>query len=225
MYAMRRVAFSAVSLLISPLIPSAAQDGPTPSRSGRRLLLEAAREIALARSAAPPAVSDSATVYVLTDTGYVATIPGTNGVACYVSRSWPGSLEPHCYDVEGAGTIMRIQMRKTELLHRGVSEAEAERQIGADLAAGRLRLPRRPAMSYMMSGAQVLISDQGRPAGRWKPHIMIYFPFLTQADLGLGGTDQRAAQVANPGTATSSILVVVREFIDPAPVSSGGPTP
>ena len=57
-----------------------------------------AKEIALARSAAPAEVSRDATVYVLTDTGYAVAVPGSNGNACLVDRSWPDSLEPQCFD-------------------------------------------------------------------------------------------------------------------------------
>jgi hypothetical protein len=206
-------------LLLTGPMAAAHSQSAAPSRTGPRPLLDRAQEIALARSAAPAHVSDSAAVYVLADSAYVEAVPGSNGVACYVSRSWPGSLEPHCFDQEGATTVMRIQMRRTELLHRGVSDGEADRRIGADLAAGRLRLPRRPAMSYMMSAAQVLVNDAGRATGRWQPHLMIYYPYLSQADLGLGSPDPKTAMVAGPGTATSSILVVMREFIEPVSVA------
>jgi hypothetical protein len=188
---------------------------PGASRTGRRPLLPRAEEIALARSAAPPAVSDSATVHVLADSGYVVAERGTNGVECYVSRSWPDALEPHCFDAEGAATIMRIEMHQVELLHGGMSVVDADRQIGADLAAGRFRLPRRPALSWMMSGGQVLINDEGRRAGRWQPHLMIYYPFLGAAELGLTTPNPTVAMLAGGGAATSSIIVVVREFVQP----------
>lgn len=190
-------------LLLGP-VAGATSQGASPSRTGPRPLVDRAREIALARSAAPAHVSDSAAVYVLKDSAYVEAARGSSGVECYVSRSWPGSLEPHCFDQEGAATIMRIQMRRTELLHGGMSDERADRRIGADLAAGRLRLPRRPAMSYMMSAAQVLVNDAGRPTGRWQPHLMIYYPYFTQADLGLGSPDPRTAMVAGAGAATSA---------------------
>ena len=34
-----------------------------------------------------------------------------------------------------------------------------------------------------MSREQVLYSDEGRNVGRWHPHLMIYYPHLTSADL------------------------------------------
>ena len=161
---------------------------------GPRTLLPRAEEIALARSAAPAAVSDSATIYVLGQLEYEEAVRGTNGNACYVSRDWLESLEPHCFDAEGAATVMAMAMHRVARLHQGQSIAEADREIADGLASGRFRLPRRPAMSYMMSAAQRLVSDDGRAVGRWQPHLMIYYPYLTSADVGLGGTSDTAGR-------------------------------
>jgi hypothetical protein len=185
-------------------------------------MLPRQQEIALARSAAPRAVTDSATVYVLTDSGYVVAVAGSGGVACYVSRSWPESVEPHCFDAEGAATILPMEMRRVELMHRGKTAAEADREIADGLASGRFRLPRRPAMSYMMSGGQVLYNDEGRRVGRWHPHLMIYYPFLTGSDIGLAGDDLNTAVLVDPGKPTSNMMIVVRQFVEPA-ASGVGP--
>jgi hypothetical protein len=45
-------------------------------------------EIALARSAAPASISDSAEVMVLGPQGYTTAVKGTNGFLCVVERSW-----------------------------------------------------------------------------------------------------------------------------------------
>ena len=199
-----------------------AAQGAGSGQSGRRPLLPRDREIALARSAAPPSVSDSATIYVLGDTAWEIAVHGTNGVVCHVNRSWPSSLEPHCYDAEAAASILPMELRRTELLHQGRSLAEANRDIAEGLASGRFRLPRRLAMSYMMSAGQQLISDEGQAAGKWKPHVMIFFPYLTAKELGLGANqDLRAGILVDPGKPTANVMVVVTEFIEPRP--SGTP--
>jgi hypothetical protein len=187
-------------------------------QAGPRRLLSRADEIALARSAAPRYVSRGATVWLLTDSGYVVAERGTKGVACYVSRSWIESVEPHCFDEEGARSIMPIEMRRVELRHQGVSRADEEREIAAGLASGRFRLPRRPVLSWMLSGGQRLISDEGKPVGRWRPHLMIYYPYLTAAELGLDSTsDLKNAVLVDGGTATSNLMIVTSEFVQPEP--------
>jgi hypothetical protein len=198
-------------------------DNRHPGRTGRRSLLDRAFEVSLARSAAPSHVADSATVWVFTDTGYTVAGRGTNGVECYVSRGWPEALEPHCFDAEGASTILPMELRRVELLHRGKMPDVVEREIAEGLASGRYRLPRRPAMSYMMSAGQVLYSDDGHRVGRWQPHIMIYYPFLNAKDVGLAHSDGKSAMVTGNGSATSTITVIVRDFVEPRGIARGTP--
>ena len=192
-----------------------AQEPARAARSGRRALLPRAEEIVLARSAAPASVSDSATVYVLADTGFVVAVRGSNGAACFVDRSWSLALEPHCFDAEGAATIMLMHMRHLELVQRGVSYEDAERQLATELSSGRFRLPRRPAMSYMMSAEQLLYDDEGKRVGNWQPHLMIYYPFLRNADIGASAPDISAAAVDNEGQPDASMVIVVKKFVQP----------
>ena len=65
--------------------PAAAQ-GKYPPLSDYLMPLEA--EIALARSAAPPVVSDGATVKVLTASGFEVARQGDNGAVCLVMRGF-----------------------------------------------------------------------------------------------------------------------------------------
>ena len=179
-------------------------------------LLPEAEEIALARSAAPDAVSADATVLVLRRGGYVVAREGGNGVTCYVSRTWPESLEPHCFDAEGAATILQMALERARLREQGNTREEIERAIADGIAAGELRLPRRPAMSYMMSAGQVLFNDTGQRVGRWHPHLMIYVPYVTADELGLGEEPSAdAAIVVDGGKPNANIMIVVREFVEP----------
>jgi hypothetical protein len=155
---------------------------------------------------------------VLTESGFEIAEPGRNGVTCVVNRSQPRSLEPHCFDAEGSATVLPIELRRTELLREGKSAGEIDREIGQGLVSGKYRLPRRPAMSYMMSSGQVLYDDDGRLVGKWQPHLMVFYPNLTRDDLGLGGTPSpKAAIVVDEGLPLSNIMVVVKDFVDPAP--------
>lgn len=66
-------------------------------------------EIALARSAAPAAISDKAEVLVLGPHGYETAVKGSNEFTCLVGRSWmndfdasdfwdPRDLTPNCWN-------------------------------------------------------------------------------------------------------------------------------
>ena len=212
-----RFAIAFVVLLSAHASSAFCQSARTPvdlSRSGRRALLPRDSEVALARSSAPASVSAHATVMIFTDSGFVTADRGTNGVVCVVNRSWPASLEPHCFDEEAAATILPMELHRTMLYHRGRSSAEVEREIAAGLASGRFRLPTRPAMSYMMSAGQQLIGDDGAPAGHWRPHIMVYYPFLTNGKMGLAHTpDMTVGMVTDESEPTSSLMIIVPQFV------------
>jgi hypothetical protein len=187
------------------------------ARAGARPTLPVAEEIALARSAAPLSVSADARVMVLGDTGYVVAVEGSSGVTCVVNRSWDRSVEPHCYDAEGAATVMRIELRRNFLRQMGTSETAIAAEIAEGLSRGIYRLPSRPALTYMMSAQQVLYDDSGKYVGRWRPHIMIYFPNLTNAGVGLpSAPDMRVGMVSGEGTSESSLVIVMPAFVGPA---------
>ena len=112
---------------------------------------------------------------------------------------------------------MPIHMHEVLLLHRGATPADADREIGALITAGTLRLPRKPSMSYMMSGGQQLINDDGQAVGRWQPHIMIYYPWLESAQLGMEAPDPKAGMITGSGTATSSLMIVMPDFVPVSP--------
>jgi hypothetical protein len=214
---MRWTALVVSAITVGVAMPVSAQDGP--EITGPRKLMPRAEEIVLAKSAAPADVSGAATVLVLEANGYVVAEKGSNGVTCYVSRSQPESLEPHCFDEEGSQTILAMELRRAELRQKNVPAEDIDREIAKGISDGTFRLPRRPAMSYMLSSAQVLYSAEGRRVGNWKPHLMIYFPYLSSSQLGLGPEPATtAAFVAGAGSATSSIVVVVNAFVDPVRV-------
>lgn len=190
--------------------------GAAAGQSGRRAILPVAQEVALARSAAPAAISAAASVWVLADAGYRLAAQGSNGVGCLVSRSWIAAIEPVCYDPEGSRTIMRMEMRRTELLHAGRSVADAEQVLASELASGTIPRPTRVVVSWMQSAAQQLVSDDGRPVGAWRPHLMLYAPDFTPADLGLSsGVTAGGITIVDGGSAKAMLLIVAGEFVQP----------
>jgi hypothetical protein len=188
------------------------------TRAGPRKVLERAVEVELARSAAPASISAGARILVFNGREFVVAEPGSNGVTCVVNRSWPESLEPHCYDAEAAATVMPMELLRNELRHNGVSEKEVDRQIADGLASGKYRLPKRPAVTYMMSAAQVLYDDDGKRVGAWRPHLMIYYPYMSNADVGMASTpDMRVGMISESGTPFSTLLLIMPNAVPLVP--------
>ncbi|HJR63687.1 MAG TPA: hypothetical protein VJ803_08275 [Gemmatimonadaceae bacterium] len=181
-------------------------------------LLAEAEEIALARSAAPAWISDSATVYVLRRGGHVKARTGSNGFSCLVARDNPESLYPICYDREASRTILPVELRQQRLREQGRTEEEIDREIGYELARGTFRPPTGAAVSYMMSRDQVLFAGPtGRRVGQWHPHVMIYVPYASAAQLGLDPGQGGHVFVGDEGKPTAHLVIIVPEW------SKGGP--
>lgn len=152
-------------------------------------------EIALARSAAPDAISRDASVLVLTDHGYVTAVEGKNGFVCVVERAWmspddspnfwnPKMRGPVCFNPEAVRSILPVTIERTKLAIAGKSKAEI---IAANKQAyDSKQLPQLEAgaMSYMMSKQACLTATCGNLA-----HIMVYTPHVDPATWGAGVTD------------------------------------
>lgn len=180
-------------------------------------LLPEAEEIALAQSAAPPAISRDATVLVLRRGGYVSVVTGTNGFTCMVDRIFVDSREPICYNPEAGATIMQMQLRRAALRARGLDAASIEREIEAAFARGELREPQELALGYMFSSGQVIITDSGTHKGRWMPHLMVYRPGLQWGAVGRSGEPGHPV-VWRSGRRDAAMIVIVPAFVDPLPV-------
>ena len=147
------------------------------------LIQDTAAEIALARSAAPPSISEKAEVLVLERSGYSIAVKGTNGFVCIVERSWtvpsddpefwnPNVRAPICYNPQAATTYLPFDLMKTKLVLAGKSKTEISRAIESAFEKKKLPALKSGAMCYMMSKQQYL-NDEGK---KWHPHLMFFLP-------------------------------------------------
>lgn len=151
------------------------------------LIADRASEIALARSAAPAAISDSASIYVMTDTGYVEAAQGTNGFTCFVIRSlintgvdsvttWQPQLRaPHCFNPQATRTALPNILYRTRSILRGVPATRIEAGVRTAYASHRWPSSGPGAMVYMLSPRQWL-SGNNIDWSVWKPHLMFFLP-------------------------------------------------
>lgn len=138
-------------------------------------------EVALARSAAPPAISTDAEVLVMGRGGYTAVAKGKNEFVCLVERSWaaPSSLpefwnpkvrSPICFNAAGARTVLPSYLLKTKLVLAGKSKMEVVQALAAAFDSKALPALAPAAMCYMQSKQQY-VNDGGR---NWHPHLMFF---------------------------------------------------
>jgi hypothetical protein len=176
-------AFVLVAALIAAR-PVVAQDPkePYPTMAPiEQYLMDRDAEIALARSAAPEAISHDASVVVLTRHGYETAVEGKNGWVCWVGRGWLGMFDnpefwnpkvraADCLNPPGARSILPYAYKRAELILAGHSKQEAIAAIKAAIDKKELPSLEPGTFSYMMSKGSYL-TDNGGHNG---PHLMFY---------------------------------------------------
>jgi len=212
-------------LIVAALVPAQSKPAPYPHMAPiAQYLMPRTAEIALARSAAPASIADSASVMVLGRQGYTTAARGTNGFLCYVERSWakttdapdfwnPKMRSPNCFNPAAAKSVTQIYMMKTRLVLAGKSRVEIAQAIAATLQRRELPAPAPGAMCYMMSKHQYL-NDQDRS---WYPHLMFYAAGDTAKSWGanLPGSPMIASN--DPEARVTTFMVVVAHWSDGTP--------
>jgi hypothetical protein len=159
------------------------------------LITDRNAEIALARSAAPEAISRDATVLVLGRHGYETAVEGKNGFVCAVERGWMGPFNgedaanlwnpklrgPLCFNPPGARSVLPLTYKRTEMILAGKSKAQVIDALKVAYEKKELPPLEPGAMSYMMSKDQYL-TDAGDH--RWMAHLMFYTPLMDGAAWG-----------------------------------------
>ena len=151
--------------------------------------MTASAEIALAKSAAPAAISGDADIFVLGDKGYERVVKGRNGFACIVERSWannfthsefwnPKTRGPICFNAAAARSVLPPYLTRTEWVLAGRSQSEMQERSRPTLSASQ---DLAGAMCYMLSKTGYLGDDAGGP---WHPHLMFFQPRGSSAEWG-----------------------------------------
>lgn len=141
-------------------------------------------EIALARSAAPPSISQDAEVLVLGTHGYETAVKGKNGFVCFVERSWtagfgdpefwnPKIRAPNCFDPPAVKTELPQCLARTEWVLAGATKEQVIEKTKAAFASHRFQAPAAGAYSFMQSKQGYLGDAAGGP---WLPHVMFFLP-------------------------------------------------
>ncbi|HTB88657.1 MAG TPA: hypothetical protein VK743_11915 [Steroidobacteraceae bacterium] len=163
--------------------------------------MERNAEVALARSAAPEAITRDATVLVLGPQGYVTAIQGKNGFVCMVARGWVGGFDwpefwnpkirgAECLNPPAVRSILPLAKMRTTLVLAGRSQTEIINGLRVALKNGNVPKLEPGAMSYMMSKASYL-TDEGDHNGS---HLMFYLPI---SDTAIWGADLPGSPVGS----------------------------
>jgi hypothetical protein len=185
--------FGLIFIAVVPL-RARAQDNKTPYPNMAALdkyLMGRDAEIALARSAAPDAISRDAKVLVLGPHGYETAVEGKNGFVCLVERAWtapfnspefwnPKSRSPVCYNPASARSVLPLTKMRTELVLAGVPKEQIIEKLKAAEARKEIPPLEPGGMAYMMS-KQAYLTDRG---DHNLAHVMFWVPNTDAASWG-----------------------------------------
>ena len=211
-------------LLLATLWQAQAQDSKTTYSSMPPLdqyLMERNAEIDLARTAAPPSISQDAQVMVFGKHGYENAVSGKNGFVCLVMRGWTAAFTdpvfsdptirgPVCLNPAAVRSFLPVVLRKAEMVAAGRSKEQMAHSITAALSTKELPPIEPGAMSFMLSRQ----GNLGNGIGSWHPHLMFFTP-LSEAGTWGGGLPGSPIIEAKDETAqVITFLIPVRKWSD-----------
>lgn len=179
----------AVIVVVAPSL--AAQDGRPPLQA--YLIEDRDSEVALARSAAPEAISRDATILVLGSRGFEVAVKGSNGFVCFVERSWLGPFDfsdmwnprirgAQCLNPQAARSMLPLVEKRTAMYLSGLTTAQMIATMKASIAKREFPGLEPGAMAFMMSRHAYLF-DHG---DHNRSHLMFYVPVARPQDWGVG---------------------------------------
>ncbi|HEY4100401.1 MAG TPA: hypothetical protein VGM20_05955 [Gemmatimonadales bacterium] len=223
-----RTAVASTFVAVSTLAMSAAAQGRdfTPY-----LIANRSTEIALARTAAPKNISDSATILVMTRKGLEEAVRGSNGFTCFVLRSFSAGLNdpgfwdprgraPHCLNAAATQSVLPGIRKRVEWVLAGRTTSEIATLTDRAYVTREFPVPAPGAMAYMTSHQQMI----GTPATHWMPHLMFYFDGNVPASIwGAGGFSAPVIDGSDdlPHPRVRTLLIPVRQWSDGTPAMSG----
>ncbi len=201
-----------------------AQDAKTPypkmASIEQYLMTDQGAEIALARSATPESISRDAEVLVLGRHGFETAVKGKNGFVCIVERSWTSAADadfwnpkvrtPICYNAAAARSVLVRNIKRTDLILAGRTQAQVDEAIVAAVDKKELPAMEPGAMCYMMSKQ----GYGGDTVEHWPSHLMFYFSQTDPAIWGAGLPGTPIIAMSDAQEHVTTFVIAVQRWSD-----------
>ena len=156
---------------------------PAVATGGELRELGAECETALALSAVPVHLRESAGVYLLGDEGYELARPAHNGFTCIVERNHGDAIIPQCFDAASTNANLVAILDTGAMIRAGKSFEEIAMLRKKKLEAGEYETAGH-GIAYMISEFNYIYNEQNGAMLDVAPHLMFHAPGLTAEDAG-----------------------------------------
>jgi len=229
---MKRTARLPILFLLGFCTVAAAQDKPghsypTMAPADQYRFSNPEDEVAFARTAAPPSISDHAKVLVLGKRGYETAVEGDNGFVCFVERSWTAGFDdpvfwdpkiraPNCFNPSAVSSVLPQYLKRTEWALAGATKQQMIERTRVAFAKHQFKIPEAGSFSFMLSKQ----GNLGDPAdgGPWLPHVMLFIPHGQATVWGAGLEGSPILGTENSPIEPTVLLIPVRRWSDGSPV-------
>ncbi|WP_422083919.1 hypothetical protein [Ulvibacterium sp.] len=187
-------------LLILAFIPLACQEMEKPE------ILPVAIQIKTATLPAPEAEKDGAMVYGYNESGeFVILREGTNNLVCLADDPKKEGISVSCYSKK----LEPFMKRGRELSAQGKDFKEKREIRGAEVAAGKIQMPKEPSMMYVYFGSDEAYNKTTGELADGQYRYVIYTPFATTESTGLPDKPHEKGMpwLMDPGTFRAHIMI------------------
>ncbi|MEM9142232.1 MAG: hypothetical protein AAGA86_04545 [Bacteroidota bacterium] len=154
----------------------------------------------------PEGDRDGAMVYGYDTEGqWVVLREGTNTMVCLADDPKKKGISVSCYSKK----LDPFMKRGRELNAAGKSFAEKSEIRGAEVAAGKIPMPKEPSMMYVYFGSDKAYDQETGELGDGQYRYVIYTPFATTESTGLPDKPHEKGMpwLMDPGTFRAHIMV------------------
>jgi len=202
---MRRLVL-ALSFALAPVALSAQQSASTPPPAHPTLTAE--QQVAAATLALPPELRAGATVLGYDAAGKLGRLhAGTNAMICLAPNPATPRFQSACYHE----SLEPFMARGRELRAQGVTGEKVDTVRFAEAKAGKLALPKGPAVLYQLFGAPGAYDATTNTVKDGSPLYVVYIPYATAETTGLQAKPtQGTPWIMFPGTPKAHIMFTPR---------------
>jgi len=191
----------ATALLGTPDLGAQSDSAPP---KGSAIPLSAEQQIAAAVLPAPDSMRAGATVLGYAPDGRLEKLrQGRGALVCLASDPKAEKFHVACYH----RALEPFMARGRALRAQGVTGDRVDSVRFAEVRAGKLRLPRHPAMLYSLTGPRDSFDPATGTAPKANPLFVVYIPYATAASTGLSAVPVEGGPwIMHPGTPKAHIM-------------------